>query len=53
MSTPAEICQYRKELYDTVAALPFATVVPAPISGDDDDPEIFSDDSDDNPINLT
>jgi hypothetical protein len=53
ISTPAQICQYRKGLYDTVDALPFATVVPAPISDDDDDPEICSDDSDDDPINLT
>jgi hypothetical protein len=58
ISTPAQIRQYqytvyRKELYDTVAALPFATVVPAPISDDDDDPEICSDDSNDDPINLT
>jgi hypothetical protein len=51
ISTPAEIRQYCEELYDTVAALPFATVVP-PISGDDDDPEICSDDSDDEPPNL-
>jgi hypothetical protein len=51
ISTPAQIRQYRKELYD-VAALPFATVVPAPISDDDDDPEICSDDSDDEPIHL-
>jgi hypothetical protein len=50
--TPAEIRQYRKKLYDTVAALPFATLVPAPISGGDDDPEICSDDSDDDPLNL-
>jgi hypothetical protein len=53
ISTPAQIRQYRKELYDTVDALPFATVVPAPISGDDDVPEICSDGSDDDPINLT
>jgi hypothetical protein len=53
ISTPAEIRQYCEKLYDTVAALPFATVVPAPISGDDgDDSEIFSDDSDDEPPNL-
>jgi hypothetical protein len=52
LSTPAQIRQYRKEL-DTVAALPFATVVPAPISDDDDDPDICSDDIDDDPINLT
>ena len=53
ISTPAQIRQYRKELCDTVAALPFATVVPAPISDDDDVPEICSDGSDDDPINLT
>jgi hypothetical protein len=48
-STPAEIRQYRKELYDTAAALPFATVVPA----EDDDPKICTDDdSDDEPLDL-
>jgi hypothetical protein len=51
ISTPAQIRQYRKEL-DTVAALPFATVVPAPISDDDDVPEICSDGSDDGPNQL-
>ena len=45
-STPAEI---RKRLYDTVAALPFAAVIPA----EDDDPKICSDDdSDDEPLDL-
>ena len=53
ISTPAEIRQYCEKLYDTIAALPFATVVPAPISGDgDDDSEICSDDSDDEPPYL-
>jgi hypothetical protein len=52
ISTPAEIRQYCEKLYDTVAALPFATVVSAPISGGDDDSEICSDDSDDEPPNL-
>ena len=49
----SDIRQYRKKLHDKVAALPFATVVPAPISDDDDVPEICSDSSDDDPINLT
>ena len=40
------------KLYETVAALPFATAVCTPISGDDDDSEICSDDSDDEPPNL-
>jgi hypothetical protein len=49
-STPADIRQYRKRLHDTVAALPFTTVV----SAQDDDPKICTDDdSDDDPINLT
>ena len=48
-STPAEIRQYRKRLYDTVAALPFAAVIPA----EDDDPKICTDDdSDDEPLDL-
>jgi hypothetical protein len=42
ISTPAEIRQYRKGLYDTVAALPFATVVPAPISGDESTTQKFA-----------
>jgi hypothetical protein len=52
ISTPAEIRQYCEKLYDTVAALPFAAVVCTPISGDDGDSEICSDDSDDEPPNL-
>jgi hypothetical protein len=48
IDTTADIRQYCKELHDAVAALPFATAVPA----QDDDPEICSDDSDDEPINL-
>ena len=49
ISTPAEIRQYCEKLYDTVAALPFATVV---ATEDGDPKKCTDDDSDDEPLDL-